>query len=127
MNTIIQLPGLTIDISALRSVFAPSGLPQWSGKIVLTFDDSIDGTTTVVTANWSGEEESCKGMLVDFEGDIDEVEMRGMLPVFNACEVFALTWSKEISNRIGRPSAFEAHANDLSDPTFAARHEPKAA
>ena len=118
MKTIIQLPGLTIDISALRSVFAPSGLPQWSGKVTLTLIDGIDRTETTVTANWAGREEDRDGMLVDFEGASEDPS------VYESCELYAPKWSKEISNRIGRPSAFEAHANDLADPTFAARHEP---
>lgn len=123
----IQLPGMTIDFSALRSVFAASGLPQWQGKVVLTFDDSIDGTMTIVKANWAGLDESTQGMLCDFEGDVEDGEERGMLPIYQACEVFAADWSAKISEQIGRPSYWDAHANDLADPTFAARHEPKAA
>jgi hypothetical protein len=128
MNTpIITLPGLTINISALRSLFSPDGLPQWTGKVVLTLDDSIDGMTTVVTANWAGKEASRDGMLVNFEGEAEDGECRGMLPIYRACEVFAESWSAEIAKHLGYPSAFDAHANDLADPTFAQRHEPKAA
>lgn len=116
MNTaIITLPGLTIDISALRSVFSADGLPQWSGKVVLTFDDSIDGTTTTITANWTGREERAEGELVDFEGEAEEGDHRGMLPIYKACEVFAEGWSKTIAKHLGRPSAWDAHQNDLRD------------
>ncbi len=122
MNTsIIALPGLTIDISALRSVFSGNGLPQWSGKVTLTLIDGIDRTETIVTANWAGREEDRDGMLVDFEGASEDPAL------YESCELYALKWSQEVSSRLGRPSSFEAHANDLADPTFAARHEPKAA
>ena len=112
MNT--TLPGLTIDLSNLRSVFSGNGLPQWSGKVVLTFDDSVDGTTTLVTANWSGQEESTDGILVDFEGDDDEGHERGMCPLYKACEVFAGDWSAAISAQLRPPSAWDAHANDIA-------------
>lgn len=115
MITTIQLPGLTIDFSALRSIFAASGLPRWQGKVVVTFDDSIDGLTTVVTANWAGLDESAEGMLCDFEGDVEDGEERGMLPIYRACEVFAADWSAKISEQLKRPSAWDAHANDLVD------------
>jgi hypothetical protein len=112
MNT-IALPGLTIDLSNLRSVFSGEGLPQWSGKVVLTFDDSVDGTTTLVTANWSGQEESTDGILVDFEGDDDEGHERGMCPLYKACEVFAEDWSAAISAQLRPPSGWDAHQNDI--------------
>lgn len=117
-TAIIQLSGLTIDISALRSVFSADGLPQWSGKIVLTLIDGIDRTETVVTANWAGREEDRDGLLVDFEGESEDPT------IYESCELYAPKWSEEISKRIGLPSAFDAHTNDLNDPTFAARHEP---
>lgn len=120
---VIKLPGLTIDCSTLRSVFASDGYsPQWSGKVVLTFDDSIDGMQTVVTANWQDKENAREGLLLDFEGDSKAND-----PIYAACEVYAADWSKEIASSLPRPSAFDAHANDLADPTFAQRHEPKTA
>jgi hypothetical protein len=122
MNTpIITLPGLTIDISALRSIYSANGYPQWQGKVVLTLIDGIDRTSTVVTANWSGKEESSEGTLVDFEGESEDPT------IYDECEMSAAQWSIWIAKNLGYPSAFDAHANDLADPTFAARHEPKAA
>lgn len=127
MKTDIQIaPGLIASLN-IRSVFSPDGYPQWSGKVTFTFDDSIDGTTTIVTANWSGEELSRDGILCNFEGEAEDGEFRGMLPIYQACEVFAPNWSEIISANLPYPSAFEAHANDLADPTFDARHEPKVA
>lgn len=111
---IISLPGLTIDTTALRSEFSPDGYARWEGKVSITFDDSIDGMTTIVTANWSGEDLSRDGMLVDFEGEAEDGEMRGMLPIYKACEVFASDWSAKISAVLPLPSGFDAHTNDLN-------------
>lgn len=110
MNKIIQLPGMTIDFSALRSTFSADGLPRWSGKVALTFVDTIDNTTTVITANWAGKDESTEGMLVDFEGEPEAND-----PIYEACELHAADWSREISERLGRPSRWDAHNNDIRD------------
>jgi hypothetical protein len=119
MNSkIISLLGLTIDISSLRSLFASDGVsPRWSGKVVLTLIDGIGKTETVVTANWAGKEESRDGMLCDFEGESEDST------VYEACEAYAPNWSARISERIGRPSYWDAHHNDLADR----RTAPKAA
>jgi hypothetical protein len=110
MNTrIIQLPGLAIDTTALRSEFSPDGYARWEGKIVLTFDDSINGVKTVVTANWSGKELSREGLLCNFEGDADEHD-----PIYEACEVFAADWSAKVSAALPLSSGFDAHTNDLN-------------
>lgn len=111
MNSkIISLPGLTIDCSSLRSVFASDGVsPRWSGKVVLTLIDGIDNAKTVVTANWAGQDSSSEGALCDFEGESEDPA------VYEACEAYASNWSAKISERIGRPSYWDAHHNDLAD------------
>jgi hypothetical protein len=107
---IIHLLGLTIDISSLRSLFASDGVsPRWSGKVVLTLIDGIDKTETVVTANWAGTDDSSEGTLCDFEGETEDPT------VYEACEAYAPNWSAKISERIGRPSYWDAHHNDLAD------------
>lgn len=106
---IISLPGLTIDTTALRSEFSPDGYARWEGKVTITFDDSIDGTKTVVTANWAGEDLSRDGMLVDFEGDADEND-----PIYAICEAVAAGWSAKISAVLPIPSGFDAHTNDIA-------------
>lgn len=108
MNTqskIIELPGLTIDCSALRSVFADDMYsPIWSGKVTLTLIDAIAGTTNIVTANWSFDD-----MLYDFEGESEDPVL------YEACEAYAPNWSARVIERIGRPSYWDAHQNDLAD------------
>lgn len=106
---IISLPGLTIDTTALRSEFSPNGYARWEGKVVITFDDSIDGVKTVVTANWSGKELSRDGMLCDFEGDTDEHD-----PIYAACDAYATDWSAKVSATLPLPSGYDAHCNDLA-------------
>lgn len=100
----IILPSLIIDFSALRSEFSPDGYPRWEGKVVLTFADD-----KTVTANWiSAQDFSRDGSLVDFEGDADEND-----PVYAKCEERASEWAALVSGRLGRPSALDAHHNDI--------------
>lgn len=101
---IISLPGLTIDTTALRSEFSPDGYARWEGKVTITFDKM----PMVVTANWSGEDLSRDGMLVDFEGDADEND-----PIYAICEAVAADWSAKISVVLPIPSGFDAHTNDI--------------
>jgi hypothetical protein len=108
MNTTTTLPGMTIDLTNLRSVFSADGLPQWAGMVVLTLVDAVGDKTTVVTANWAGREESTEGALVDFEGDADEHD-----PIYEACEAYAADWSAAISKELSRPSHWDAHQNDI--------------
>jgi len=111
---IITLPGITIDTTALRSEFSPDGYARWEGKVSITFDNSIDGVKTVVTANWSGKDLSREGTLCDFEGESEDGDERGMLPIYEACEVFAADWSAKISAALPLPSGYDAHCNDLA-------------
>lgn len=106
---IIELPGLTIDISAIRSVFSTNGYPQWAGKVVLILQDSIDPASVRVAANWAGREESAGGTLCDFEGESEDPT------IYEACEAHAVGWAARISERLGRPSHWDAHHNDLRD------------
>jgi hypothetical protein len=93
---IIALQGLTIDVSAVRSEFSADGLPRWTGKVVLTIDEEI------VTANWSGRDESNFGTLCDFEGESEEVEL------YEFCERYADNFALVISAYLGRPSMWDA-------------------
>jgi hypothetical protein len=98
MNTaIIQLQGLTIDVSAVRSEFSPDGLPRWTGKVVLV----IDGTT--VMANWTGTEEQADGKLADFEGEPEDGD-----PIYAQCEKHVDEWSEVIAKHLGMPSTWDA-------------------
>lgn len=105
MIKIVQLSGLTCNISELRSTFSADGLPVWGGKVTLKFND--EGAVTIVTANWQGVEESRDGMLVDFEGESDSSD-----PIYAACELYAADWSRAISDALGRPSTRDARASD---------------
>lgn len=93
---IIQLQGIAIDVSAVRSEFSPDGLPRWTGKVELSFD----GTT--VAANWSGMEESSRGTLCDFEGESEDPE------VYEFCERYSGNFALAISAYLGRPSTWDA-------------------
>jgi len=104
LSRTINLPELTIDFSALRSEYSPDGYPRWEGKVVLAFPD---GRT--VTANWrSAQDFSREGSLVDFEGEADESDL-----VYVECDEHAEEWAALISERLGRPSSFDAHHNDI--------------
>jgi hypothetical protein len=104
MNTvIIQLQGLTIDVSAVRSEFSADGLPRWTGKVALIFQDATNPASTRITANWSGQEEQAEGKLCDFEGEPEDGD-----PIYARCEKQADEWSKVVAKHLGRPSTWDA-------------------
>ena len=106
----IQIHDLTIDFSAVRSVFSSDGYtPRWGGKVALTFDNWIADSVDVVSANWSGYADSSDGKLCDFEGESDDAELYAL------CEKHAEEWAVLIAERIGKPSYWDAHQNDLRD------------
>lgn len=98
-SNVIRLPNLSVDVSAVESVFGPDGYEQWTGKVVLTFDDG-----PVVTANWAGRELKCEGTLCDFEGEPEPND-----PIYKRCEDNADVWSTAIATHLGYPSMFDAH------------------
>jgi hypothetical protein len=97
MNTIRISDNITIDLSAVRSIFSPDGLPQWAGKVAIT----IDGHE--VTANWAGKEEQVEGKLCDFEGEPEDGD-----PIYAMCEENAKPWSDVVAKHLGRPSTWDA-------------------
>jgi hypothetical protein len=102
-NSIIQLQDLTIDVSTVRSEFSADGLPRWTGKVALIFQDAANTASTRITANWSGVEEQAKGALVDFEGEPEDGD-----PIYARCEKQANEWSEVIAKHLGRPSTWDA-------------------
>lgn len=96
----LELSGMTIDCAKVRSVLdlATDEL-VWSGKVVLTFVDTIDNITTIIEANYHGDK------LADFEGGPEDDS-----PFYEACEVYASDWASQIAKFLGRPSYAESIA-----------------
>lgn len=92
---IIELDGLTINVSKLTHTPNDDGFYRLTGKVTITLVDSVDKTETVVTANYTGK--ATRGddpALCDFEGESDDDAL------YEACEVYAAAWAAEIAKRV---------------------------
>lgn len=97
-----------IDLSSLRSEFSDDGYsPRWTGIVRLELDNGF-GRTDVVTANWSGLENSRHGQIADFEGESDDATL------YAACEAYASTIELAIAEALGLPTYWDAHNNDIA-------------